>query len=207
MKLSSIFVPVLGAAVILSSTACGPKNDKMPPAPKTSAAAGGSVAEAPMPPPAGAASAPAVAIAKAKVSLPTLGTAPAWQLKDLNGNVVSSEQFKGKVVVVDFWATWCGPCRQEIPGYVELAKKYAQQGLVIVGVSLDQAGPEVVKAFGQRYGVSYPLVMGDDEVQAKFGGMDAIPTTFLIDRAGNVRDKKVGVEPTEEYEQKVASLL
>jgi thiol-disulfide isomerase/thioredoxin len=186
MKLSRVFSPVLGAAFLLGFTACGPKKDKEAPAPKVSAAP-----EA----------------AKSIAALPTLGPAPSWQLKDLNGNVVSSEQFKGKVVVVDFWATWCGPCRQEIPGYVELAKKYEKQGLVIVGVSLDQAGPEVVKAFGQRYGVSYPLVMGDDEVQAKFGGMEAIPTTFLIDRTGNVRDKKVGVEPTEDYEKKIASLL
>ena len=74
-----------------------------------------------------------------------LGSAPSWRLRDLDGNEVSSDQFKGKVVVLDFWATWCGPCRQEIPGYVELQKKYAADGLVVIGVSLDEGGPAVVK--------------------------------------------------------------
>lgn len=147
------------------------------------------------------------AAAAAKEVLPVLGPAPAWKLKDVQGQAVSSDQFKGKVVVIDFWATWCGPCRQEIPGYVDLQKKYGADGLVIIGVSLDQAGPAVVAEFMKKFGVNYPMVMGDDDVQAAFGGMEAIPTTFLIDRAGRIRDRKVGTEPTEVYEQKIVALL
>jgi thiol-disulfide isomerase/thioredoxin len=140
-------------------------------------------------------------------ALPVLGPAPAWSLKDVHGQTITSEQFKGKVVVLDFWATWCGPCRQEIPGYVDLQRKYGPNGFVVVGVSLDQAGPRVVEDFIKKFGVNYQMVMGDEAVQSAFGGMDAIPTTFLIDRAGQVRDRKVGSEPTEEYEKKVAALL
>lgn len=133
--------------------------------------------------------------------------APAWKLKDVDGNVVSSDQFKGKVVVVDFWATWCPPCRAEIPGYVALQKKYRDAGLVIVGISLDQQGPGVVKKFITDKKVDYQIVMGTEEVQAAFGGMDAIPTTFIIDRAGNIRDRKVGMEPAAEYEQALLKYL
>jgi thiol-disulfide isomerase/thioredoxin len=139
--------------------------------------------------------------------LPKLGAAPAWSLKDVSGKVVSSAQFAGKVVVVDFWATWCGPCREEIPGYIALQKKYGADKLAIVGVSLDQAGPEVVKAFIAKHGVNYTMVMGDDAAVALFGGVEAIPTTFLIDRTGQLRDKKVGSMPTAEYEAKIASLM
>jgi thiol-disulfide isomerase/thioredoxin len=139
--------------------------------------------------------------------LPILGPAPGWKLQDVNGRAVSSDQFKGKVVVVDFWATWCPPCREEIPGYIALQKKYGADQLAIVGVSLDQAGPGVVKAFIEKNGVNYPMVMGDDAVQSAFGGMEAIPTTFLIDRAGQIRDRKVGSMPTADYEQKIVALL
>jgi peroxiredoxin len=133
--------------------------------------------------------------------------APNWQLPDVDGKSVSFDQFKGKVVVVDFWATWCGPCRTEIPGYVALQEKYGKDGLVIVGISLDQAGPKVVKDFIAKNAINYPVVMGDESIVTAFGGVEAIPTTFLIDRDGQIRDRKVGVESHEAYERKVVALL
>ncbi len=145
--------------------------------------------------------------AKSALVLPKLGPAPAWQLKDVNGAVVSSDEFKGKVVVVDFWATWCPPCREEIPGYIELARKYGKDGLVIVGVSLDQAGPDVVRAYAKKAGINYPLVMGDENIVAAFGGVEGIPTTFLIDRTGQIRDRKVGLVATAEYEGRIQAAL
>lgn len=147
----------------------------------------------------------AVAFARAEAVAPV--PAPVWKLKDVEGKVISSETFKGKVVVVDFWATWCPPCRAEIPGYIELQKKYGKDGLVIIGVSLDQKGPAVVKPFMEKFGINYQVVMGDDDISAAFGGMDAIPTTFIIDRTGIVRDRKVGAEPTEHYEKRIVALL
>lgn len=133
--------------------------------------------------------------------------APAWKLKDLDGKLVSSEQFKGKVLVIDFWATWCGPCRVEIPGYVELQKKYGKDGLVIIGVSLDEKGPAVVKAFAQKFGVNYQMLMADEEVVAAFGGIDAIPTTFIVDRSGKIQDRKVGAASLADYEKRLVAFL
>jgi len=137
----------------------------------------------------------------------TPAPAPGWQLKDVAGRVVRSDQFKGKVVVIDFWATWCPPCRAEIPGYVALQQKYRDQGLVIIGISLDQQGPDVVKKFMAEKKVNYTMVMGTEEVQAAFGGIEAIPTTFIIDRAGNLRDRKVGGEDEATYEQTLLQYL
>jgi peroxiredoxin len=135
------------------------------------------------------------------------GPAPAWNLKDVDGNSVSSESFKGKVVVIDFWATWCPPCRDEIPGYIEMQKELGDKGLVIVGISLDTKGPAVVKQFMQKFGMNYTVVMGDEATAELFGGVEGIPTTFVIGRDGNIAYKKVGLQPHDEFEKHVKPLL
>jgi thiol-disulfide isomerase/thioredoxin len=136
--------------------------------------------------------------------------APVWKLKDVDGNVVSSEQFKGKVVVIDFWATWCTPCRAEMPGYIALQQKYAGD-LVIIGIATDsdKNGPNtaLVKKFIQKNGLTYQIVMDDGDIEAAFGGMDAIPTTFIIDRAGQLRARKLGTATVAEFEQRLLPYL
>ena len=143
----------------------------------------------------------------AMAALPKLGTAPTWRVRDLNGVMVNSEQLRGKVVVLDFWATWCGPCRMEIPGYVDLIRKYGKEGLVVVGVSVDQGGPDVVKPFASKMGINYTLAMSDDAIQMAFGGTEILPTTFIIDRAGQIRDRKIGAVEPADYEKRVLAVL
>lgn len=140
-------------------------------------------------------------------ALPVLGAAPEFSLATVDGRTVTLAELKGKTVVVDFWATWCGPCVAEIPGYVELQKKYADAGLVIVGVSLDRKGPKVVTEFMAKHGMTYAVGIDDGALAEAFGGVDAIPTTFLIDREGRIRHRKVGAMPPAEYEKLVRPLL
>ena len=149
----------------------------------------------------------AMMVSGVRAELPVLGKAPAWKLKDLQGKEVSSADFKGKVVVVDFWATWCPPCRAEIPGYIALQKKYADKGLVIIGISVDEDGAKAVAPFAKAKGINYPVLLFNDDVVAAFGGIEGIPTTFLIDQDGNIRDKKVGVADEADYEKRIVQLL
>lgn len=132
---------------------------------------------------------------------------PAWELKDVNGKMVKSSDFSGKVVMLDFWATWCGPCRMEIPGFIELQKQYADKGLVVIGVSLDQDGASAVKPFIEKLGINYPIVLGDEVIVSAFGGIEGIPTTFIIDRAGNIVRKHVGYAPKAEFEADIKPLF
>jgi thiol-disulfide isomerase/thioredoxin len=133
--------------------------------------------------------------------------APDWQLNDLNDKTVKFSDFRGKVVILDFWATWCVPCRVEIPNFVELQKQYGDKGLRVVGVSLDEQGPEVVKKFVKQFGVTYPIVIGNQKVAEAYGGIDAIPTTFVIDRQGRIVNQHMGYIDKDVFEKEIQSLF
>jgi peroxiredoxin len=139
--------------------------------------------------------------------LPVLRKAPDWVLKDVDGREVKAADFKGKVVVADFWATWCPPCRKEIPEYVVLQEKYRERGLVILGFSLDELPPADVKSFGQMMKVNYPLIMADGATAESFGEIQGLPTAFVIDREGNIRHVKLGLTDPAAYEKLIVSLL
>ena len=131
---------------------------------------------------------------------------PTFTLTSLKGETLSVSDLKGKVVVVDFWATWCGPCVAEIPGYVQLQEKYGDK-LVIVGVSVDEGGVERVQKFAKDKKINYPIAMATDEVISGFGEINAIPTTFIVDQEGRVRFRKVGAMHTDEFEKLLQPLL
>ncbi len=97
--------------------------------------------------------------------------APSWELRDLQGETVRSSDLEGKVIVLDFWATWCPPCQKEIPGFIELQEQFGDEGVVVVGVSLDEGSPATVAPFVEKTGINYSVVMGDAEVVKAFGGI------------------------------------
>lgn len=140
--------------------------------------------------------------------LPPIKPAPAFTLKrSQDGKPFSLNDAKGKVRIVDFWATWCPPCREEIPGFIALQKKYQAKGLEVIGVSVDRGGPEVVNKFAQENHINYTMLMSERDVETAYGGIRSIPTTFLIDRQGQIVKKYIGAVSMDEFEADLKPLL
>ena len=133
--------------------------------------------------------------------------APDFTLTSVSGEDVSLSDFKGKVVVIDFWATWCPPCRKGIPDLISLQKEYKDK-VAVIGISLDRENTKAgVPDFVNKMGINYPVVYFNDKVIIDFGGVSAIPTTFIIDQKGNIVKKIIGLYPKSEYEQKIKELI
>ena len=133
---------------------------------------------------------------------------PDFSVKDLQGHPLSSADLRGKVVLVDFWATWCQPCKKEMPGFQELLDRYGSQGFAVVGLKFDtMADTEDPVLFAKKIGVRYPLAAVSDDLKQKFGGIEGLPTTMLYDRRGILRKKIIGFEYTSVVESALKSLL
>jgi peroxiredoxin len=133
--------------------------------------------------------------------------APEFALKDADGKLVHLSDYRGKVVLLDFWATWCSPCRIEIPWFMEMQRKNKDKGFEVLGVAMDDEGWEAVKPFLQELSVNYRIVMGNDAIAQAYGGVDALPTTFLIDREGKIAAIHVGLASKKDFEDGVQELL
>jgi len=133
--------------------------------------------------------------------------APDFVLTNLSSKTVRLSDFKGKVVLLDFWATWCAPCREEIPELIQLQRQYSSKGFTVLGVALDEEGAAVVKPVAHRLDINYPVVIGTLQVAAAYGGIEALPTTFLIGRNGKILKTYVGSREKSEFQQDIASAL
>lgn len=134
--------------------------------------------------------------------------APRFTLKDANGQTVSPADYKGKVVLLDFWATWCGPCKVEIPWFMDFEKQFKDQGFAVLGVSMDEDGWSAIKPYVQNMKMNYRVLLGNDDVSTAYGGLDSLPTTFLIDRQGKIASVHVGVSMgKEDFKNAIVRLL
>jgi thiol-disulfide isomerase/thioredoxin len=133
-------------------------------------------------------------------------SASEFVVKGMDGKTVSLAGARGKVVLLNFWATWCGPCRMEVPDLVELQKKYPER-LQVIGLVVDDEDQEAVRAFAKRYAINYPIAMATSEMRIRFGGVPALPTTFVIDAQGRVVQKHIGLRDPVLYETEIRALL
>ncbi|HXQ25244.1 MAG TPA: TlpA disulfide reductase family protein [Candidatus Acidoferrales bacterium] len=131
---------------------------------------------------------------------------PPFLVSDLDDNVISTASWRGKVVLLNFWATWCPPCREEIPELIELEGRYKDR-LQVIGISEDDAPPEEVRAFAREMGINYPIVMGSNELAAEYGDVPALPTSFVVNPDGRIVQKHVGLFPIEVYDREIRALL
>jgi len=133
--------------------------------------------------------------------------APDFVLKDAAGKQVHLSDYRGKVVLLDFWATWCGPCRIEIPWFTQMEQQKKDKGFAVLGVSMDDDGWKAVNPFVAEMKINYRVLLGNDDVAKNYGGLDALPTTFLIDRDGKIAAVHVGLASRKDFEESVDDLL
>lgn len=133
--------------------------------------------------------------------------APNFQVKDANGAVVTPAEYKGKVVLLNFWATWCGPCKAEIPWFQEFDSKLKDRGFAVLGVSMDEEGWDVVKPYIAERKITYRMVIGSEEMSTMYGGIESLPTTFIIDKDGKIAAIHTGLVSKATYQKEIEDLL
>ncbi len=148
----------------------------------------------------------AMAILEARA--PVVGNeAPNFEAQTATGGTVRVSELQGKVVLINFWATWCGPCKLETPWFVEFQEKYQARGFTVLGVSMDDDGWPVVKPWLQAEKVRYPVVLGNEDISRQYGGVEALPTTFLVGRNGKIAAIHMGLISKDEWEKEILQLL
>jgi thiol-disulfide isomerase/thioredoxin len=133
--------------------------------------------------------------------------APNFQSTDSNDNRIRLSDFKGKVILLNFWATWCGPCKAEIPWFEEFESKYRNRGLAVLGVAMDDGGWSAVRPSMTQTKMNYRVILGDDATASKYGGVESLPETLLIDRQGRIAARLLGLTARATYEQAIEELL
>ncbi|MFH1075394.1 MAG: TlpA disulfide reductase family protein [Pseudomonadota bacterium] len=134
--------------------------------------------------------------------------APSFRITDLSGITISLDALQGKVVFINFFATWCSPCRMEIPFFVDLYAKYHAQGFEIIGISIDQyGGTDLIKKFSSMYKINYPVGLLTEDIANKYRGITGVPTTLIIDKNGDINQAIVGPRSKEEFEKIITGLL
>ena len=152
----------------------------------------------------------AVAAATEPAGLYSVGerkAAPDFVLEDASGKTAKLEEYRGKVVLLDFWATWCTGCKKEIPWFSEFQKTYGPKGFAVVGVSMDEDGWKSVKPYLATKKIDYPIVVGTEDLAKAYGGVDSLPSTFIIDRDGKIAFSHTGLVGKDTYETEIRSLL